>query len=139
MPSPEILKDLLERVRKAEGPDRVIDADVCIALEPGASSASTGYPHTYRTGRVEPVHGRAIFCDTPDLTNSLDACLSLLGKLGFGWRKPNGSNNVAVWDMDQVSGSFYEEIGDCPTVPLSLLMAALKLQLRKEASREAVA
>lgn len=117
MSTPE-LKELLERVRKAEGPDPELDLAVHVALNPFPQSV---------TPRL------------PALTSSLDACLSLMGEVLPGWMR-----TVAQYEDGFQVGIFSPEnrpanIGEWSiqqSEPLALLDCILQALLNQEARKE---
>lgn len=86
------LSSLLDRVRKAEGPDRDLDAMILVAITPTLSTSDDLRYAMLRDSDCSPgtywikQRSGASLRTAPTLTSSLDACLSLLRECLPGWR-----------------------------------------------------
>jgi hypothetical protein len=68
------LQELLSRVEKAEGPDRELDREICLAARENVSTDPL-------SGFVWRPNGGGGWSDVPDLTASLDAALALVERV----------------------------------------------------------
>jgi len=75
------LKALRERVAKAAGPDREIDALICQALLPDLSGANYGRPGLVVDMAAPSVLGGGQIAEAPPLTASIDAALGLVERV----------------------------------------------------------
>lgn len=72
---------LRERVAKAAGPDRKIDALICQALLPDLSGANYGRPGLVVDMAAPSVLGGGQIAEAPPLTASIDAALGLVERV----------------------------------------------------------
>lgn len=86
------IADLIERLEKAEGPDREVDAEICIALQygglnsDGASNVRTD--PDWEGDLLFEIEGDAhpeCCSPIPALTSSLDAAIALIERVLPGW------------------------------------------------------
>lgn len=81
------MDDLIKRLEEATGPSRELDAEIWLAVEPGATRDQWSYTHE-ATGRVchvdETRDAARRLVLVPSYTSSLDAALTLVPE-GFGW------------------------------------------------------
>lgn len=77
MTSPDYAS-LVERLEKCTGPDRVLDADVMLAID----SAVIGFKHDFCVGWL--IWDRHAIC-SPHYTSSLDAAITLV-PAGYFWQ-----------------------------------------------------
>ena len=120
------LIDLIARLEKATGPDRELDGDICAAL--GL------HPDGWRRG-VKEASADAIWFDdrtrrswsASAFTSSIDAAMSLVPE---GWNRRASETDKHWWWAELREG--YEtsynrvEIGQSPSLPVSICIAALK-------------
>lgn len=82
-----MIAELIERLEKAEGPDREIDADLVCVCCPGALVsqyiASDAEPSVFHAHAL----GLSDRSDVPAYTSSLDAALSLVERKLPGWKR----------------------------------------------------
>lgn len=131
--------DLIERVGKAEGPDREIDADLVRTCCPGSRVsqylASDEEPSVFHAHTIG-LNDRA---DVPRYTESLDAALSLVDRMLPGWTRsvdatlPEAGIAVDLYPPDQGSAGVrgdhkIEAIATC----LALLRALEEKGLAKD-------
>ena len=131
------LQALIERVEKATGPDRDLDADIYEAL---------GYEVKRRSERVEEgwrvrrtVDWRYLdgssWLAMDYLTGSVDAALALVERVLPGaaytinsfdvQRTPTTERRVHV-HLSDYEGADHGALGDAPTAPLAILIATLR-------------
>jgi hypothetical protein len=143
------LKDLLERVEGAEGPDRVLDAAVYYAVAKalhrrgGYVSAKTpmvaitddgrmwaALPAKERRGGPQSWHGAGF---APPYTASLDAALALVERVQPGTKKAISHRNFQYdgWLVTLVPPEGLAQQGRSQHLALALLAALLK-SLSKE-------
>lgn len=81
-----MMEDLIERLEKAAGPERQLDVDIFIAINPGA----TGLPNRFGMARIPCGDGFKVR-KVDFFTRSIDAALTLVPE-GFRWlvRNHNG-------------------------------------------------
>lgn len=105
------MKELIERLEKATGPDRELDGEIALLLDPD-------------TRRVNP--GRWVGNEVPAYTSSVDDALTLIPQ---GWRVGSivegaiGPWFVSLWDN---SVRHLAARSEAPTLPLALCIAALR-------------
>ena len=112
------LAALLERVRKATGPDRELDYEIPLAVEP---PPPTGFWTTDREYY-------------PPITSSIDAALGLVERVLPGWSWRVGAYNLDRVPRCELAQPVETEFGpgigvraqvDGPTAPLAILAAML--------------
>lgn len=117
------MRDLIERLERATGPDRELDAAIIFALYPGAQV------NQYCVGDTEPVvfHAEPLVPnkhDLPEFTKSLDAALTLVPD-GWMW---DVSSSGCAWIMrndDSICDSQIV-IGGIESPAIALCIAALR-------------
>lgn len=121
------LQALRERVAKAAGPDREIDARICQALLPYLSGANYGRPGLVVDMAAPSVLGGGQIAEAPPLTASIDAAIRLVERVLPGWRWDVGSSTVdyssMLWDPAPAGASTAEIFAR--TAPLAILLALL--------------
>ena len=100
------MKDLIERLEKATGPDRELDAAIWLATTPGATRRQWSYTHT-ATGMdcdVDETRDSAgALITVPEYTASLDAALTLM---------PRGAvlQNLTLRMQPEMGGRMYSAV-----------------------------
>lgn len=127
---------LLERVKKAVGPDRAIDGDLFIEFTPGIQEA--GRIDRDFTGGVVgwwPTDGPYQSArEVPRYTASIDAALALLDRVlpGAEWTRSMDSVNTDGTELVEIAWRANEdndwiiEIGRAHSTPLAILAALLQ-------------
>lgn len=142
MSKPQDLKALLERVKKAEGADRELDADIWWILdhshaERAFNNGATGLPRPLPpTLPIPGGLGRlGVRAMAPILTASIDAALALVERKLPEWSwylrgTPDGLSFGKLWSpFSEPSGDFS---GQAMTPPLALLAALLTALIEQE-------
>lgn len=128
------LEGLIERVRKATGPDRKIDIAVCLALN-YVGLGTNDVPLNMRRSPDDPggldyeliEDGREVGCTdrAPHLTSSMDAAISFSERVlpGYSWGVDRTDEGDAVPWFDAIIGSSFAQHN---TAPLAIILAALR-------------
>jgi hypothetical protein len=128
----EQLQSLRDRIANATGPDREIDAAICVAFSIEGKSRTVN-----RRGHF--VNGKPVFLrvdiEYPKLTSSIDAALALVDRVLPGWE-------WSVWACGGVFGATVyntpeDEIepsisAHAPTPALAIILAGLDALIAKE-------
>jgi len=115
MPDREVLKELIDRVERASGPDREIDKAIAIFVEwtaTGKEPPETGTPDYWYSDAF----------GMPAYTASIDAALSLVERFRPGWHWYVDDRTAAVWP----EGVYDESDVAAATPALSIILALLK-------------
>lgn len=126
---------LFERLSALEGPDREVDAAICVALQYGGGN-SEGATNV----RTDPDwEGDLLFeigtedcCNPiPELTGSVDAAIALVKRLRPGWTIANiGQDDGKLWHAELRKGHLTSystvSLGGAPTPAIALLIALLR-------------
>lgn len=137
------LKGLLERVEKAEGPDREIDAEIWLALVPGTTRKQWSYIHK-ASGKEcfvdETRDATHALINVPSYTASIDAAVALVEKLLPGWRlmvtTPGGAYLMSS-DFEPAEEEWGEPKGftcaaDAKSPALALIAALLRALIAQQ-------
>lgn len=130
------MRDLLERVKAATGPDRELDAEIEVAarwLEAARIGIKPEYRAPWRANRAGMVGDGHIDYLAPTFTASLDAALALVERVlpVCGWavgKSPSGIGWARC--IKPYQAEFYCE---APTSPLALLTALLTAKIEEGA------
>jgi hypothetical protein len=119
------LKELLERVEKAEGPGREMDEKTLVALGGKRKGGDWWIGHSY-IGRSAPAY-----------TSSIDACVALIEKVLPDWCYEISLLGeqlcfAEIWEVGEGGYSATVAKGDARTLPLALLAALLSALIAKE-------
>ena len=142
------MRDLIERVEKATGPDRELDIAIFEAAHPKGTLTGSGWLWTRR--EIAPAGLVWYWLDRKKLTQpdfvenytaSIDAALALVEKVLPGWRRQffersDGSGWTARLispTRDMVST---DELKACPSAPLAILLALLR-SIQKQDNEDA--
>jgi hypothetical protein len=127
------LKELLERVEKATGPDRDIDFDLAELLDEFAFVPTFGMAGNWYKRPVQ----YGLTTDVPAYTASIDAAVALVGKVLPGWSWVVGRNDTDSEHMcimgDSPQNEFESE-GSSP--PLAILAAMLRALIAINAHKD---
>lgn len=129
--------ELIERLEKATGPDRELDAVIWLAVTPGATrrsstvKSSKGLWPDYTIDETRDANG--ILVIVPAFTASLDAALTLVPE-GWSWKllhEPAHPNlfRVVIRRADELAKVAPAFVVSCPTPALALACAALRARL----------
>jgi hypothetical protein len=119
------LRALIERVERAEGPDRELDAEIACAVLPHFRGK---YPNIFAPGSITYPGG--FLWNACHYTSSLDAAASLVPE-GWQWTASGGCRQYqasSYCTQSHVSGRPTTE-GDAATPALALTAAALRARL----------
>lgn len=123
------LQDLLERVEKAEGPDREIDVALWLHTTPGATRRGTHVKHAHSDAEWDVDETRdatGYLVVVPAYTASLDAALALVERKlpGWTWRldSPDSASEPA---FARLSGPEWRSGAGWAKTPALALLAAL--------------
>lgn len=127
MSKDEALRDLIERVERAEGPDRELDARICIALGFSRDNVMVGVDGWCINSATNPNPFRS-----PAYTGSIDAAMHLTDSRALWAHGSMEDGPFARLCWPQLDGTFtggYVE-ANCATVPLSIVAASLRAHMR---------
>ncbi|MDO9381873.1 MAG: hypothetical protein Q7T86_03325 [Hyphomicrobiaceae bacterium] len=119
--TPEILKDLLEKVRALDAPNMHVEADIARGV--------LGWIKDGDVWRDKRGNG---FTDTKRFTSSLDACLSLLGQVlpKAEWTRNRYGRFSILYGAH--CWNSHADSGDCTALLDCILQALLSQQAVKE-------
>lgn len=115
------MRELIERLEKATGPDRSIDADIAVAV--GGFAERCGLPSG---GWVSKGPHHAIV-ESPSYTSSIDAALTLVlegTRVDLHKHRDKALANVRFYKTDGSDGHGFSAWA--VTLPIALCIAALK-------------
>lgn len=124
---------LIERLEKAEGPDRELGDDILLAC--GWHTTSVGYFHGPIIRWCAPDGKSYDESDRPDPTASLDAAVGLVPEdLDLEIKRARHRRDwyAALWQPSRIG----QRAGDAPTAPLAILIAVMKTLKARQASEE---
>lgn len=125
------LLELAERVEKASGPDRELDALICIAIDDRPSWASSGKLISQRLGHVS-VHPYGDNWSANIYTSSLDAAKALAPD-GMSWAAGDLNEDDVAWCcLTDANGIDFCGTAESPT--LATVSASLRARAEMEPS-----
>ena len=139
------LREVIERLELATGPDRELDAEIAVSVEPGeivwlqANYTMEQYPAIKRA-RSHYIGGFAKE-GVPSYTSSIDAALTLVPE-GCIWNggTVEGRNSTdpqwrvtGMWaKVAPIGSGYFSDASDAPTAPLAICIAALRARLQTD-------
>ena len=143
-PSPD-LAGLLERVKQARGPSRLIDAEIVAALDlrpdymPADYGPMVAVKDVYGT-YVKTLDHPAEYAEFPQFSRSIDAAVDLIEKQlpGIAYRIQKNLDGLIWAELQRRNQEptvepfdIWVESGNRPSLPLALLAALLKAELAR--------
>ena len=132
------LQTLLERVKAAGGPDRELDAELWVALEPGATRKQWSYIHE-ASGREchvdETRDATRRLIIVPSFTASIDAALALVERAlpGRGYEIHQGIHETPMVRLIRPDESAPDEYDSASPPALAILAALLTALIAQKA------
>jgi hypothetical protein len=118
-----MMRDLIERLEKAEGPDRALGDEVLFACGWGCEEAGFG-PDTYLVWSTPDESDTFRDGDQPNPTSSIDAALTLVPE-GHDWLVSMGVGEPALAAV-ALATSVRNSEAEAPSPAIALCIAALK-------------
>jgi hypothetical protein len=127
------LSGLVERVRGLKGPDREVNAAICIALQYGGPNSEDATnvrtDPDWDDGDLVFEIGNEDCCNPiPDLTGSADAALALVERVQPGWKRSLFEKRGGGW-VSRISSPRWETYSSGEDTPLPAAPIALTLAL----------
>jgi hypothetical protein len=143
------LDELIEKLKKAGGPDRALDAAIDATLRIGKPNHQTWVRDNFPTwrgrpgGRCEVVHScgdGGVHWESEPFTASVDAALALLERVLPGWQieqlswesKPNGLVVCSIGNFGEGEGYINASNDEPAPICFAILIAALTALKHKE-------
>jgi hypothetical protein len=125
--------DIIERLRKSEGPDRTIDGlidviergghEYVIGHEEGRFPQKAIYGTIADVMKMLPNEDGAAYINSPPFTASIDASIALAERMMPGeWIDIGGTTGSAQWECN-IHTDYVEVQETAPTAPLAILLS----------------